>query len=154
MQEKLEGIRKQIVTPILDLKKSVSENRTVSEVTKSLYNFLIDNKVNEILDKKIKKFDLPEIADGRAVRDIADILYGIRLGRATRVLPDTGQDIDVRLPVPEHFHIVLMRQMAGVGGGPGPFGGKRAAGKAAGGHFHLRYAAIRKDRHRFRTALT
>lgn len=63
VQEKLEGIRKQIVTPILDLKKSVSENRTVSEVTKSLYNFLIDNKVNEILDKKIKKFDLPEIAD-------------------------------------------------------------------------------------------
>lgn len=63
VQEKLEKIRKQIVTPLMNLKNSVSENRTFFEITKSLYNFLIENKINEILDKKIKRFGLPEIAD-------------------------------------------------------------------------------------------
>ena len=63
VQERLEKIRKQIVTSLMNLKNSVSENRTVFEITKSLYNFLIENKVDEILDKKIKKFGLLEISD-------------------------------------------------------------------------------------------
>lgn len=63
LQSKLEEIRKQIIEPLLNLKNSVSENKTVLEITKKLYQFLIDNKINEILDKKIKKFEIPEITD-------------------------------------------------------------------------------------------
>lgn len=63
LQSKLERLRVQIVTPLLDFKKRVSENKTVFEITKNLYNFLIDNKINEILDKKIKSYSIPEIAD-------------------------------------------------------------------------------------------
>lgn len=63
LQSKLEEIRKQIIQPLLNLKNSVSENKTVLEITKKLYQFLIDNKINEILDRKIKKFEIPEITD-------------------------------------------------------------------------------------------
>lgn len=63
LQSKLEEIRKQIIEPLLNLKNSVSENKTVLEITKKLYQFLIDNKINEILDKKIKKIEIPEITD-------------------------------------------------------------------------------------------
>lgn len=63
LQSKLEEIRKQIIEPLLNLKNSVSENKTVLEITKKLYQFLIDNKINEILDRKIKKFEIPEITD-------------------------------------------------------------------------------------------
>ena len=63
LQEKLENIRKQIVKPLIDFKKNVSENKTVFEITKKIYEYLIDNKINEILDSKIKGYNLPEIAD-------------------------------------------------------------------------------------------
>lgn len=63
LQSKLEEIRLEIVKPLLDFKNSVFENKTVLEITKKLYQFLIDNKINEILDKKIKKYEIPEITD-------------------------------------------------------------------------------------------
>jgi len=62
-QSKLEALRKDIVNPLLEFKKNVSENRTVLEITKNLYNFLIDNKINEILDNKIKRYGILEISD-------------------------------------------------------------------------------------------
>lgn len=63
MQSKLETMRIEIVKPLLNFKKDVSENRTVLEITKKLYAFLIDNKINEILDKKIKEYNVLEISD-------------------------------------------------------------------------------------------
>ncbi|MFG6318973.1 MAG: hypothetical protein K1W33_03805, partial [Clostridia bacterium] len=63
LQSKLEEIRLEIVKPLLDFKNSVFENKTVLEITKKLYQFLIDNKINEILDRKIKKYEIPEITD-------------------------------------------------------------------------------------------
>lgn len=63
LQTKLENIRIQIVNPLLEFKNSVLENKTVVEITKKLYQFLINNKINEILDRKIKSYGIQEIAD-------------------------------------------------------------------------------------------
>ena len=62
-QEVLESLRKQIVEPLLRFKESVSQNRTASEITKEIYNFLIDNRINEILDSKIKEYGSQEVSD-------------------------------------------------------------------------------------------
>lgn len=63
IQEKLEILRKKIVTPLLDFRNKVSQNRTAEEITKEIYNFLVFNKINEVLDKKIKTYGSFEISD-------------------------------------------------------------------------------------------
>lgn len=62
-QEKLENLRKQIVEPLLKFKQEVSSNRTVTQITKEIYKFIIDNKVNETLDRKLKEYNNIEISD-------------------------------------------------------------------------------------------
>lgn len=62
-QEKLENLRKQIVIPLLNFKKEVSSNRTVEQITKEIYKFIIDNKINETLDKKLKEYNSFEVSD-------------------------------------------------------------------------------------------
>lgn len=62
-QEKLENLRKKIVMPILEFKEQVRKERTVSEMTKGLYQFLIDNNIPEILDRKLKEYNKIEISD-------------------------------------------------------------------------------------------
>lgn len=62
-QEELEQLRKKIVNPLLELKKSFMENKTVLELTQDIYKFLIENKVIEILDEKIKSCDNIEISN-------------------------------------------------------------------------------------------
>lgn len=63
LQTRMEKLRKAIIAPILKFKNDVSDNRTVYEITKHLYNYLIDNKINEFLDAKIKKYNSIEISD-------------------------------------------------------------------------------------------
>ena len=63
LQTRMESIRKSVITPILKLKNEVSNNKTVYEITKNLYNYLIDNGINEFLDEKIKKYNSIEISD-------------------------------------------------------------------------------------------
>lgn len=62
-QERLEELRKKIVLPLITFKNRVSENKTVTEITKEIYNFIIQNKINEILDKKLKAYGSMEISD-------------------------------------------------------------------------------------------
>ncbi len=62
-QERLEILRKNIVLPLIDFKNKVSENKTVTEITKEIYNFIIQNKINEVLDRKIKDYGSIEISD-------------------------------------------------------------------------------------------
>ena len=62
-QEKLENLRKKIVKPLIDFKNEVSANRTVTQISKQIYSFLIENKINEILDKKIKDYNSIEVSD-------------------------------------------------------------------------------------------
>lgn len=62
-QERLEALRKEIVKPLIEFKNKVSENKTVTEITKEIYNFLIENNINEILDNKLKLYGNIEISD-------------------------------------------------------------------------------------------
>lgn len=52
LQQKLENIRKQIVGPLLNLKQNLSGTKTVEQITKELYQFLIDNNIEQILQGK------------------------------------------------------------------------------------------------------
>lgn len=63
IQELLENIRIQIVNPLLEFKSSISTNRTTTQITKQIYKFIIDNKINEILDLRLKEYNNPEISD-------------------------------------------------------------------------------------------
>lgn len=60
-QERLEKIRTQIVEPLEKFKEEVSKNKTAEEITKCIYEFLIKNDVNKILDEKIKEINDEEI---------------------------------------------------------------------------------------------
>ncbi len=62
-QERLESLRKKIVIPLMDFKGAVSNNKTVTEITKEIYNFLIRNNINKILDEKLKSYGSTEISD-------------------------------------------------------------------------------------------
>lgn len=62
-QEKLEKMRQQIVEPLLAFKQSFMENKTVLELTQTIYEFLIENHVIENLDAKIKKYHKIEVSN-------------------------------------------------------------------------------------------
>ncbi len=62
-QEKLETLRREIVEPLVEFKNNISSNRTATQITKEIYKFLIDNRINEILDLKLKKYNNIEISN-------------------------------------------------------------------------------------------
>ena len=62
-QEELEKLRKVIVEPLNKFKEDVSKERNAKEITKGLYNFLINNQINVILNEKIEKYNNYEISD-------------------------------------------------------------------------------------------
>ncbi len=62
-QEKLETLRNKIVEPLLEFKKRVSNNKTATQITKEIYNFLIQNSISETLNQKLKKYNEQEISD-------------------------------------------------------------------------------------------
>lgn len=62
-QEKLEELRKQIVNPLLKFKDSFMKNKTVSELTQNIYEFLLENNIIANLDKKIKTCNCLELAN-------------------------------------------------------------------------------------------
>jgi len=63
IQEKLENMRKQSVKPLINFKQNFSENKTVLELTKNIYEFLIKNNIVENLDRKIKSYENQEISN-------------------------------------------------------------------------------------------
>ena len=60
-QTRLENLRKEITNPLINLKENISKNKTAKEITKCLYEYLIKNNINEILDRKIKEIGSNEI---------------------------------------------------------------------------------------------
>ena len=62
-QTRLEGLRKDIINPILDFKNKTKNDMTFYEITKELYDFLDERKINDILDDKIKKINNLEISE-------------------------------------------------------------------------------------------
>jgi len=62
-QEMLEGLRKRVVEPLMNFKNKVSENKTVEEITKEIYKFLIENNINKTLNEKLKQYNNTQISD-------------------------------------------------------------------------------------------
>jgi len=62
-QEGLEMMRKQIVEPMLKFKQNFMENKTILELTQNIYQFLLENKIIDNLDKKIKACNNLEIGN-------------------------------------------------------------------------------------------
>lgn len=63
LQQNLEILRKKIVFPLLKFKENISSNKTATQISKEIYNFLIENNINVNLDKKIKEYKKIEISD-------------------------------------------------------------------------------------------
>ncbi len=63
VQEKLEMLRKKIVEPLLTFKEEVSGQKTVTEITKQIYTFLIENHIPMVLDSKLKSYNKLDITD-------------------------------------------------------------------------------------------
>lgn len=55
--EKIRNIRKQVVIPLINLKEQTSQNKTVEEITKALYNFLLENQIDKSLIAKQEKLE-------------------------------------------------------------------------------------------------
>lgn len=53
--ERLEQIRKDIVEPLIQLKKKMDENKTAENISKQLYQFLLEQNINEKIARKINE---------------------------------------------------------------------------------------------------
>lgn len=51
--EKILHIREKIITPLLNLKKDLVKKKDVKSITQKLYEFLIENKINTNIEKKL-----------------------------------------------------------------------------------------------------
>lgn len=59
--EKLNELRLKILTPLLNFRKTLDNNKTVSDISKSLYYFLIENEIDKKINNKVIK--LKEIGE-------------------------------------------------------------------------------------------
>ena len=53
----LNEIRKKIINPLIDLKEKINEEKTGKNITKQIYLFLIEQNIEEKINKKIKKLN-------------------------------------------------------------------------------------------------
>ena len=53
--ERLEQIREELVEPLIRLKKTMDENKTAENISKQLYQFLIEQNINEKIAQKINE---------------------------------------------------------------------------------------------------
>ncbi len=56
-QEKILHIREKIVKPLLKFKESLSNTKEVKDITKKLYEFLIENHINLTMETRIKELE-------------------------------------------------------------------------------------------------
>ncbi len=59
-QEKILHIREKIIKPLLKLKKNLSNLKDVASITKAMYLFLIKNRIDIIMENRIKAFEEKE----------------------------------------------------------------------------------------------
>ncbi len=55
--KKLNNLRKMVVRPLLKFKESLGRIKTSEEISKALYEFLIENKIDEVLLEKVKQLE-------------------------------------------------------------------------------------------------
>ena len=53
--ERLEQIRKDLVNPLMNFKKQIDENKTAIGISKAIYQFLVDQKIEEKVAQKIEE---------------------------------------------------------------------------------------------------
>lgn len=67
IQDEINKVKKQIIEPIMELKKKLSGEKTAKEITKNLYEFIEKNNIQESILKKAEKLEEQgekEAADG------------------------------------------------------------------------------------------
>lgn len=60
-QQMFEAMRKEIIDPLITFKEKVDSNKTYSQISKAIYEFLDENEIIEKLDKKLKEYDNYEL---------------------------------------------------------------------------------------------
>ena len=55
--DRLEQIRKELVNPLIKLKIRIDENKTAENISKEIYEFLIEQKINEKIQAKIEELE-------------------------------------------------------------------------------------------------
>ena len=55
--ERLEQIRKELVNPIIKLKSKIDENKTAENISKAIYQFLVDQEITEKIQEKIEELE-------------------------------------------------------------------------------------------------
>ena len=61
--ERLNTIRKEIITPLENLRKNIVNNKTATSITKHLYQFIQDQKIEEKISEKIKELEEKNLLD-------------------------------------------------------------------------------------------
>ena len=61
--ERLNEIRKEIIEPLLKLQEEIKKDRTVKNITLSLYNFIINQNIEEKISKKILELEEKDLLD-------------------------------------------------------------------------------------------
>ena len=61
--ERLNEIRKEIIEPLLKLQEEIKKNRTVKNITVALYNFIINQNIEEKISKKISELEEKDLLD-------------------------------------------------------------------------------------------
>ena len=55
--KRIQALRKQIIIPLIKLREEINENKTVSGISKKIYNFLTENEIDKILVEKKEKLE-------------------------------------------------------------------------------------------------
>ena len=55
--ERLEQIRKELVNPLIRLKSRIDENKTVENISKAIYQFLVEQEITEKIQEKIEELE-------------------------------------------------------------------------------------------------
>ena len=61
--ERLNEIRKEIIEPLIKLQEEIKKNRTVKNITVALYNFIINQNIEEKISKKISELEEKDLLD-------------------------------------------------------------------------------------------
>lgn len=76
--QKLNELRRTVVEPLLTFKEKLTRTKTSKEISKAIYEFLIDNNVNEILSDKAKELeDIGELELAGLYKTSWDILIDV-----------------------------------------------------------------------------
>ena len=93
-QEKILHIREKLVEPLLKFKKELSNQKDITSITKTLYQFIIDNHIDIAMEKKIHELeDLGEIEKAKEYETSFGLIVDI-LDEIVSILGDKKVSFD------------------------------------------------------------